>query len=358
MNVRWRILLAAGLLLSTAVLIDRTVGKAVERAVAPELVDLRTPAMLFAKLEYLRKFPGYKVVLLGDSVVYGESLRQHGDRRWREHNLARLLQNRLQARLPERPVLVLNLAINGCLPADLERLNELLEPCHPDLVVFDLNLRAFSADFAAADKQCCRPWLQRVSIDPAGRYVEHPQDTSLLDALQCDAKNFLNHHSKLYALRELTQYRLYDTEAAAALALRHPAAAEPQLDTDLSPEAFKLMQARRRYRSITLDSSNPQWRALKRTLAYLTEPGQPTVVFYARENPDDLDDIINPSRYRAHLDRLESLLGRYQGPGFRYVPPIDAIPASCYLDHVHVDYTGYQVVADYLVNEITASLAK
>ena len=58
----------------------------------------------------------------------------------------------------------MNLAINGsALPADVERMAELIKSCPIDLLVFDLGLRSFSADFCQPDKLLSRDWLGRIS---------------------------------------------------------------------------------------------------------------------------------------------------------------------------------------------------
>ena len=73
--------------------------------------------------------------------------------------------------MPDRPVLVMNLGINGALPQDLLRLSGLVASCRVDLLVMDVGMRAFSSDFAAADAQWSRSWLAHMSYDDAGRFV-------------------------------------------------------------------------------------------------------------------------------------------------------------------------------------------
>jgi hypothetical protein len=61
---------------------------AVPEAVAPTggaltcPVEVRSPAALFARLDYLSRFDGFKVAVLGDSIVHGRSLEDHGDPEW------------------------------------------------------------------------------------------------------------------------------------------------------------------------------------------------------------------------------------------------------------------------------------
>ena len=85
-------------------MLDHAAGLVLDRSrIAAEIVDIQTPAILLAKLDFLRRWPGYKVTVCGDSVVYGHSLGEHGDRQWREHNLCPLLAARLQRECPIGP---------------------------------------------------------------------------------------------------------------------------------------------------------------------------------------------------------------------------------------------------------------
>src|SRR5256885_8527017 len=117
---RLQFFLVAATLVAAFALADVVYTRTAESRVAgTEVVELRSPEALAAKLEYLRTFDGYKCVLLGDSIIVGASMREHGDADWRAHTLNVLLEERLREVLPGRPVLVMNLGSNGAVPADL-----------------------------------------------------------------------------------------------------------------------------------------------------------------------------------------------------------------------------------------------
>src|SRR5260370_41796291 len=85
------------------------------------VVDIQHPTTLMAKLDRLRSAPGPKIVLVGDSLIYGGILEEFDDPDWREHGLAEQLAVELRERPGYHPF-VMNLGINGALPADLEYL--------------------------------------------------------------------------------------------------------------------------------------------------------------------------------------------------------------------------------------------
>jgi hypothetical protein len=139
------------------------------------VVDIQHPSTLVAKLDRLRAASHPKVVLLGDSLVYGGILEDFGDADWRDHELGTQLANELGG-----STFVMNLGINGALPMDLEALVALVSACDVDWVVFDTHLRPFSADFSEPANQMSRPWLRELQMDSVGRAHWRPSagDTS------------------------------------------------------------------------------------------------------------------------------------------------------------------------------------
>src|SRR5437763_16600482 len=136
--------------------LDLVVGTCVRATALPDrVVDIQHPATLAAKLDRLRAVPGPKVVLLGDSLVYGGTLAEHGDRDWRAHGLGEQLAAELRDR-PGWPPFVMNLGIHGARPADLEYLIPLVMASGVDWIVFDVHLRPFSSDFSPPDRQMSR----------------------------------------------------------------------------------------------------------------------------------------------------------------------------------------------------------
>jgi len=341
-------MLGGGLLVLLA-LLDAGMALVVDRSKCPaEIVDIQTPSILYAKLEYLRRFSGYKVAMLGDSVVFGHALAEHGDRQWREHNLARLIEERIRSEVPHRDVLVMNLALNGALPADLERMEQFVAACKTDVLIFDLGLRSFSSDFSRPEAIYSRPWLAQMTYGSNGRFTVRSSNPTRGQALEQAGAALALEHSPLHRLRDLLQYRFLDgqpREAVAAFRLRlnrAMGAPSPPAEDD---EIVLLLKAQRRFQGINLAADNPQRQALERLLARLAASRQKTLVFYAKEDPARIENLLDPERYQRLRAELDGLIARYTGPDLVYLPPVESLRSQDYLDHSHVTYAGYEILA-------------
>jgi len=334
----------------------------VEPDVANAIVDIQTQATLQAKLLYLKRFPGRRVVLLGDSLVLGLSLRDAGDAQWRQHNLATLLQQRIESRFPERPALVMNLAINGALPADLEGLVDAVLSCDPDLIIFDLGLRGFSADFSPPDARYARPWLQ-----PAAAVSRGPQrlvaslrrriDRAVVQPVNAQFGTLRLHDLawQAYAGCDLRQVLVHCRQSLQK-ACQTLSDDDDTLETLGAGDLELVLKARTRFESVNLAAENPQRLACQRLLVRLRDSGRKAVLFYARENPDLRDQVIAPERYYDLRGELDRLIATHLGPAMRYVPGVSTLEPDLYLDLVHVDAEGNERIVECLWPEVEALL--
>ena len=324
------------------VLLDLVLGAFLQRSgLLFDVVDIQSPATLFAKLDALRRFEGNRVVVLGDSLVYGRAMEDHGDANWRDHTLAESLQREIEATSPDLPTLVLNLGMNGLLPADLEQVLRLVVPLTPDLVVLDLSLRSFSADFEPQATRMSRPWLADMSIDANGRLRASD-----------GVHSFLVNHWLLYRVRDFLQWRLFDGEPRAALA-RLRGRIDARLggggETGGPDELFVLLlKVKKRYHGVRLGPENPQLAALERSLSLLEATGTKTLIFYARESPSLLPRFADGEAYARELARLEQTVRRHTGANLVYRPPLETLESRHYVDHIHLTAEGYAVLARHL----------
>lgn len=295
---------------------------------ADRVTDIQQPATLFAKLDRLRTAPGPKIVVVGDSLVQGGSLEDAGDLDWRKHELSSQLAAELASRPGYHPF-VMNLGINGLLPADLEYLVPLIVDCDVDWVLFDVHLRPFSADFSPPDRQMARPWLRDLSVD-AG----------------CP----LWRRSAIARNRSLLQEALLTSRAARRPALRAP---PPLSESDSEVQSLvKLARLKGRLRTLDLGADGPQAAALRRLLTGLTSRGQRHVVFYAKENPALLPDVMDEDEYAARYERVVELVRRAQGPSGAFVPPVPELRPEHFTDFTHLTADGYRILARRLAAEI------
>jgi lysophospholipase L1-like esterase len=288
---------------------------------ADRVVDVQQPDTLRAKLDRLRAAPHPRVVLVGDSLVHGGTLEEAGDGDWRSHELGAQLQHELGP-----SAFVMNLGINGALPADLECLVPLVAACDVDWIIFDVHLRPFSADFSAPEKQMARPWLADLSADGGSR---------------------LSGVSALVRNRTLVQENL---TASRPPVLRPPPAVS---EADAEIQALvKLAQLKNRLKHLDLDPDAPQAAALRRLLADLAARGQRHVVFYATENPDLLPDVMDPDEHARWYGQLTGLVRGSMGPGGVFVPPLSELAGHHFTDFTHLNAEGYRLLARRLAAEI------
>ncbi|MCC6532440.1 MAG: hypothetical protein IT531_07825 [Burkholderiales bacterium] len=348
------------LLVFTLLLVLDFALRVVERRtfLVTEIVDIQTPATLYSKLDYLRRFDGLKVVVLGDSVVYGRAMADAGEREWRRHTLSAQLQDRLFKLGLDRPVLVLNLGMNGALMKDIERLVGHVLAAGTDKLILDVTLRSFSGDFSRPGEDISRPWMERFVMDPAGRYVEETSSVAATQRLESALREFMINHWALYRLRDLIQWRVFNGEpATAARALRTHLNRWWGGESDESSNALFAgpllrLKAKNRHDSVTLDASNPQVAAFQRTLATLTAHRIDTVVFYATEDAEQMKDIMAPQRHGSLLKELSALIGAAGGSRVTYVPPLTNLRPEHFVDYVHPNRSGYAVLADALVGAL------
>jgi lysophospholipase L1-like esterase len=339
------------------VVLDRALDACLfQTALAKTIVSIQQPATLLAKLDYLRRQPGYKVVVLGDSLIHGHALAEHGDPLWREHNLTALLEDRLRRERPGQSVTVLNLGLNGAVPADLEQLARLVLACRVDLVIFDTHLRQFSADFSAPDQQLSRPWLKQLHLDESGHPRQDGPDAGWFAAAENVLGGTLHQHLALYRIRGLVQESILDSSLADTVQGWRkrlnpaPPPAQPSSSDDLvlDQTTARLLEIGKRLRTVNLSTDNPQRQALERLLETLRQRRQPTVVFYAQENPDQILSVMKKSRYRQLRQELDAIITTYTGDHLRYLSPLARLDPTQYLDFIHVNHQGYGIMSDRL----------
>ncbi|MFM9974387.1 MAG: hypothetical protein ACKVON_07415 [Beijerinckiaceae bacterium] len=316
-----------------------------------DVVDIQTPTTLYTKLGYLRDFEGLRIAFIGDSVIYGRRMEEAGDMQWRKHTIPAHTGTMLGTLLPQKPVLAMNLAMNGALPADLEHVVRLVMPFKPDCIVADVSLRAFSADFTSEESRFSRSWLATMRVDDAFNLrTEAPES----ETLETTLKDFVTSKWRLYQLRDFVQWRVFDGQPSLAVRrvrdwLDQKASAKASTADDPFDNILLTLRAKNRHDSIAMSSENPQIAALKRTLDQLAKGQQCAIFFYATEEKKQLAELIEPVRYKKLQDELALLFAGYANRGIVYIPPSDAIPSEHYLDYGHLNSAGNAIVAERLV---------
>ena len=308
--------------------------------------DIQSPYSLEARLKALNDFEGARIVVMGDSVALGKVMAEHGDENWREHTLAAVLAKLWQADHPGQPTLALNLALNGAVPADLEKLVELLADINIDLLVIDVAMRSYSKDFETQSNLFSRDWLPLLATKGQGRLYITEKDAPAKrfeSSLSSLARTVL----PLYALRDNVRERFFDGEPREALSrlikkilVGYPS--EEQKENELFD---LLLKSQRRYETVNFEADNPQRQATERMLDLLRTRKQKTVVFYTKENPELIDSVMDMNRHAQWLEEFAAFIAGFADSGLiTYIPPIPELNSDLYLDISHVNAEGYQIL--------------
>ena len=357
----WReiLVVAVGVCLLLAV-VDWAYAALISRLdLATEIVDVQSRGIFDAKLDRLRLHKGMKVVLIGDSLIYGQSLEKHGDPAWREHGLSAQMQRLIQGRFPDQNPLVMNLGTDGMIPADMERIVREIVPCDVDLIILDLNMRSFSSDFSKPEEIFSREWIREMSLQESGG---KGSSKGLADLIDRTLSALAGRVWTLYRTRELLQGRILDgTPKEYLRRLGTKARARLQSASGNSGEGMDdillVMKSKNRYKGIHFASDNPQRQSLERMMAYLKERKQRTIAFYARESRQRIFSIINEDRYNSLRKELEEILRPYLDSRLAYLPGAETLEERNYLDAVHVDRDGYRILLVYLWPKIEEMLS-
>jgi hypothetical protein len=303
-----------------------------EETLADEPLDIQSPNQLIVKLEYLRKFDGTKIVLIGDSIVYGGVLKDFGDQQWREHTLTALLREKYAAQFPSKKVLVMNLGINGALPEDTERIVRLVGACKVDALIFSTHLRPFAADFDTDREAMARPWLRNIEVAENGGFHDRSTGDSWSSRVNRGVLSLISERSRFFRDRDTLHAML-------------PRAVHSKVETD---RMIGLMQIQRRFESVRLDANHRQLAALRRTLAYMQAEKIPSIYFYVKENPDDVDVVIDPEDHWRHYSQLVHFFHEFGGADVAFIPPLAELESRHFLDFSHVNHEGYAILTDHL----------
>lgn len=327
-----------------------------------QTVDIQTPSTLYAKLEQLRRFEGTKIVVLGDSLIFGRTMRDKGDSDWQKHTLSAQLEEYLTQKYPDRPVMVSNLGMNGTLPVDLDQLVRIVAALKPDLIIFDLTLRSFSRDFGSDSDAATRSWLHDLEVSPSGDYATASNRRGVERLIQDQAINYWY----FYRIRDLLQSLLFDGQPVTIFTRVRNAmdgwfkswtnveADQSQGDLD---DIVLLMRARSRYTQIDFAADNPQRQALDRLLQRLTAADQAAIIFYATENPKMLPQLLPQPKFEELQRQLAQIIAPAISPRRVFVGPLSIFSAGDFLDHVHLNRHGYELLSRELGRRVDEVLA-
>lgn len=359
-------LAVVGVFVVIALLIEYVAAPSWQRRLIDETVlDPQSPTMLYARLDKLRQHQGLRVAVIGDSVILGRSLQEHGDPQWLEHSLVSALQRRFERAYPDRNVLVMNLGMNGALPCDLAALSRQLEAVKPDIVIADIGLRAFSDDFVKPAAQYSRGWMSDWHVNADGRFARTAPHDKPVDPVELGLSNWAVDHSRAYALHNALQHDLLGSAPKPlAISLRQglqnwltPPSTPSDDDNPFGADSLLLMQAGNRFSSIKIDAERPQEAALVELLKRARQKNWALLLFYAREDPPQRKQIMSDKLYTARRQALRELIAPHLDDRRRYHDGETQLESAHYLDFVHIDGEGNERLADTIWSDVQALAA-
>ena len=316
-------------------------------------VDIQTPAILLSKLNYISQLEGKKIVLIGDSLMFGRSMRDHGNHQWMDHTLDTKIKNELRAKGKE--INIINLGIEGAVPADMELLLDLVIKTSPDALIINTGLRSFSKDFNTG-YGLTRIWLRDFMYDAESSAMSTVLPEDLASRIETTIKNFMINHWVTYRLRDYMQWLVLETTPRKAADNVVDKINSYLIGNEMSideKDLITMLKAKKRYKSITLDDGDVQKESLKRIVSKLNENKIKTIFFYGRENPKKLKKVISEKRYKKLLISFENTLN-LSNESIQYISPEEIdIPPDYYLDMVHVNSDGYRIYAKHIVKRLS-----
>ena len=315
------------------------------------LIDIQRPNEIlpvFRCIQSVKSGPdasAHIVVLVGDSLWYGETMAKHGNADWEDHTLDKKLAARLGGEAK-----VINLGMNGLLPREKLQLLRLLKEIGVDTVVVNTGLRSVSADFNSPN-EASRVWLKSLELSPSQSYDWDDGSEDILHSVAHRANVWIT--NQLTFLNTVARWRAKAFRNAPSTLIDDIEGLDRRkartAQTDIKPIMTPTMQlqARRRYKTATYDTTKSDQAKSLLELAQLADSAFQIIIVYAQENPDEFSKLMDRDVAYSEKRRLaDMLVGAKTRGGLVYIPTVEALETDDFLDLVHVNSRGYESYAD------------
>lgn len=312
------------------------------------VIDIQTPTSFYCKLDYIKRLKGKKIVCLGDSVIYGGTMADYHYSEWKKYTLSKHLERLFSENgFSKKDVHVINLGMNGALPKDLECCFHLLKDMDIDLFIMDVTLRSFSKDFSHEKDQRSRPWLPFLSIDAKGHYVFSTENKTLFACIENALHTFFVNHCYLYRYKDYLQWYFFNgTPASFFVHIRNAMDSYfSKKETDEKDPFILLLSTKNRYASVDFAKDNVQYNAFKNILKCIQHQGMKTILFYANEDKEKIDSIIDTHHYHHLIQTLKTDISSLSCETLLYLNDIASLNPEHYIDFVHPNPEGYSIIA-------------
>lgn len=323
-------------------------------------IDIQDPTVVKLKLDRFNQMPRPRALFIGDSVINGLTLGKHGDSQWASHTIDANFKHYAKGWA------TLNLGFNGALPCDLCRLyTHFIKSYDYDLIVVDIGIRAFSADFNAPEQMFSRTWLDDYTISEQA--LQTRRSGNFRQDLEASMHLWSVNHSYLFAQRAYIQWGIFkqpinqmlpvmvDTLKRYASRPKHRSGSlsgQPGKEGDSAVNLTNLFSAKKRYASIDFSNHSSQKHCLIELIRQLNQRKVKAIIFLIKENPNEANYLLDNKILKRHRNTLKTLIEHHKKANVIYIDHIPKLTADRYLDHIHVDAKGNAMIAKAIVRHL------
>ena len=318
--------------------------------------DLETIALW---VDQVKKCSGYKVVILGDSVIHGQAVANGME------TLPAYIAEELRERLPDRDVHVFNLGMPGGAPAEVYFMLDALAGSGVDLFIYNINMAWFARENTLDHPAVTRLKGAPHAFDLPGLGIQ-PEESNRTPAEEWFAQHVLSHWQP-YRYRILINYWLWgkplrekieDAKKDSRLLLPFAEEKLPETLEMRSPWRQKdwngkLDPNEGRVGAFYLTGENKQWVFYRMLLDAADRESIPLVLFITPRNYELLEryDMIDRPAYSKNLSVILSATG---AAGFPVLDYDSSIPFETFSDIVHLLPEGNKILARQIALDLFA----
>lgn len=340
------------LLVLFMVLLDQVIGYAVRAqytAGATYRLDVEERNTLSAYVDFIRQDQGRKVVFIGDSVMYGSSVRKGED------TIPAYVSEHAREKWPDEEIHFYNVGMRGLGIADAYYLlKSLHNPEQPiDLLVYNLNIGWFTEP-KTINRDVILQMFPPEEVDWSALKVEPPAP---LDENGWIREHVLRHW-KLFYYRPTLNHWIFGQEATDWVKQQAEYTYRPETRVDDSslytPWYEKKWEDKlgEDWKLGTISYTNEQWQYFQSFLELAQEASDQTLIFFMPRNMELLNQfkkIDQPAMEETKQKLEQTITEEYS---LHFVDYERRVESSKFTDTVHLLPEGNEQVAELLFEDI------
>jgi hypothetical protein len=237
-----------------------------------------------------------KILILGDSVLYGSGLLANHARHWRQNTVAAFMRQVLgEAR-------VVDLSMDGLLPTDYLALYQKIRKHPPEWLVLNFNYRMLAEKYRQGREAISRIWLCSNLPQEKFEFGIHPKPSDqVLDTLQ--------RYSLLFRFAGAVRSSLFfPTREEAFTRLLKRFLPDSAFTKPLDPEMLLKLKLKPYYYSSEFSSQDYQVKAMLLLIRQFKTDKQKFFVFFTPQNLEFIQDIYQSEIFERNVQRFGRLL--------------------------------------------------